>query len=113
VDPGRSWRAHRSDGVLLSNGSDVEPGQSSKSAGGDHAERESTLPQPHGGANRTVRDPFGCLGGVELLVDRAYGLLAVVLADDERDVQLARALRDRHDIHLRAPERAEHARSDA
>src|SRR5438034_7052291 len=49
---------------------------------------------------------------MELLVDEAHGGLAILLGDDERDVQLARALRDRDDVHARLPERAEDARGD-
>src|SRR3989441_9694987 len=49
---------------------------------------------------------------MELLVDEAHGGLAILLGDDERDIQLARALRDRDDVHARLPERAEDARGD-
>jgi len=42
---------------------------------------------------------------VELLVDGSDGVLAILLADDERDVQLARPLGDRDHVHIPAAER--------
>src|SRR5437867_10330837 len=50
---------------------------------------------------------------MEFLVYEADRLLAVLVHDDEGDVQLARSLRDSDHVHRRFPERSEYARRDA